>query len=79
MSNGYTAPPIKQQSYDPWNQQQQGPTWQQWDQPSRQPPLQVHRGHGHHRNRSLGYGNNPPYRILHSYNSPAYRNAPIWG
>ncbi|KUI74499.1 hypothetical protein VM1G_10123 [Cytospora mali] len=22
---------------------------------------------------------NPPYRILHSYNSPAYRNAPIWG
>ncbi|KUI62141.1 hypothetical protein VP1G_09247 [Cytospora mali] len=22
---------------------------------------------------------NSPYRILHSYNSPAYRNAPIWG
>jgi hypothetical protein len=22
---------------------------------------------------------NPPYRILHSYNSPAYKNAPIWG
>lgn len=24
-------------------------------------------------------GGNAPYRILHSYNSPAYRNAPIWG
>jgi hypothetical protein len=21
----------------------------------------------------------PPYRVLHSYNSPAYRNVPIWG
>lgn len=24
-------------------------------------------------------GKQPPYRVLHSYNSPAYRNAPIWG
>ncbi|RYP77848.1 hypothetical protein DL771_000945 [Monosporascus sp. 5C6A] len=37
----------------------------------------------HYRNRSLGsydpHGNPLPYRVLHSYNSPAYRNAPIWG
>ncbi|RYO74028.1 hypothetical protein DL764_011003 [Monosporascus ibericus] len=37
----------------------------------------------HRRNRSLGscdpHGNPLPYRVLHSYNSPAYRNAPIWG
>lgn len=44
---------------------------------------------GHHR-RNLSAGSQPnfnahsgsghaPYRILHSYNSPAYRNAPIWG
>jgi hypothetical protein len=53
-----------------------------WDQQGRYPPY-VPRS-GHHRNKSLGsnkYGHqtNPPYRILHSYNSPAYRNAPIWG
>lgn len=38
----------------------------------------------HRRNLSTESGpqhamGNPPYRILHSYNSPAYRNAPIWG
>lgn len=38
----------------------------------------------HRRNFSAGSGpqhsmGNPPYRILHSYNSPAYKNAPIWG
>lgn len=42
---------------------------------------------GSHR-RNLSTGSRPsqpassghaPYRILHSYNSPAYRNAPIWG
>lgn len=32
---------------------------------------------GAHRQSSSG--GQPPYRILHSYNSPAYRNAPIWG
>lgn len=49
-------------------------------------PPYVPRGH-HRRNLSAGSqpyhhraGENPaPYRILHSYNSPAYRNAPIWG
>lgn len=24
-------------------------------------------------------GSKPPYRVLHSYNSPAYKNTPIWG
>ncbi|PSR83840.1 hypothetical protein BD289DRAFT_276420 [Coniella lustricola] len=37
----------------------------------------------HRRNQSAGNrqygGEQAPYRILHSYNSPAYRNAPIWG
>lgn len=38
----------------------------------------------HRRNVSTGSGpqhsmGNPPYRVLHSYNSPAYKNAPIWG
>lgn len=51
-------------------------------------PSRVHRGQ-HNRNFSTGSspyhphpsraGGQPPYRILHSYNSPAYRNAPIWG
>ncbi|EGY19879.1 uncharacterized protein VDAG_01895 [Verticillium dahliae VdLs.17] len=31
---------------------------------------------GHSRNQSGG--TNPPYRILHSYNSPAYRNVQLW-
>ncbi|KAK8064729.1 hypothetical protein PG994_007367 [Apiospora phragmitis] len=35
---------------------------------------------GHFRNRSLGADqHHAPYRVLHSYNSPAYKNAPIWG
>lgn len=51
-----------------------------WDEPSRYPPHgpaarhSLSRGPG---SRSKGY--EPPYRVLHSYNSPAYRNAPIWG
>ncbi|KAH8882713.1 hypothetical protein GQ53DRAFT_445559 [Thozetella sp. PMI_491] len=83
MSNGYMAPApsIKQQhAWDPWSAY--GPSSQQWDQYGRYPP-QVHRSPGHYRNRSMGnrdgHGNNPPYRVLHSYNSPAYRNVPIWG
>ncbi|KAF6843184.1 proteophosphoglycan ppg4 [Colletotrichum musicola] len=31
------------------------------------------------RSRSVHAHSNPPYRVLHSYNSPAYRNVPIWG
>ncbi|KAI1181087.1 hypothetical protein F4777DRAFT_1462 [Nemania sp. FL0916] len=35
--------------------------------------------HGHHRHHSLDrYGSPVPYRVLHSYNSPAYRGVPIW-
>ena len=51
------------------------------DQANRHPPPYVLRSN-HHRNRSLNNGpqpHNPPYRILHSYNSPAYKNVPIWG
>lgn len=42
----------------------------------------THVPRGHSRTNSLGSSgsrNAPPYRVLHSYNSPAYRNAPIWG
>ena len=77
MSNGYTAP-IKT-AYDPWNSNSQfDPGAGLGLQDSRYPPY-VPRGH--HRNRSLNRaaGPNAPYRVLHSYNSPAYRNAPIWG
>ncbi|KAI0173906.1 hypothetical protein BJ166DRAFT_586752 [Pestalotiopsis sp. NC0098] len=51
---------------------------QSLDQQVRQPP---HVPRGHSRTHSLGSykSNTPPYRVLHSYNSPAYRNAPIWG
>ncbi|KAI1335322.1 hypothetical protein F5Y15DRAFT_251510 [Xylariaceae sp. FL0016] len=41
-------------------------------------PQQFPRGHSRHR--SLDQSGQPvPYRVLHSYNSPAYRNVPIWG
>ncbi|KAF4997422.1 hypothetical protein FDECE_12082 [Fusarium decemcellulare] len=35
----------------------------------------------HRRASSQGtvYGHSPPFRVLHSYNSPAYRGVPIWG
>src|SRR5690606_1771693 len=34
----------------------------------------------HARNRSLmSQGSGAPYRVLHSYYSPAYRHVPIWG
>ncbi|GAW15520.1 hypothetical protein ANO14919_049330 [Xylariales sp. No.14919] len=35
--------------------------------------------HGHYRHHSLDHNGFPmPYRVLHSYNSPAYRGVPIW-
>ncbi|CAG7566270.1 unnamed protein product [Fusarium equiseti] len=37
--------------------------------------------HTHGRQGSQGggmYAQDPPFRVLHSYNSPAYRHAPIW-
>jgi hypothetical protein len=83
MSNGYTAPaPTKQQQpvIDPrWNRGGRQPASPKQDQFGVYPPY-VPRGH--HRNRSMGNHGYPvqaPYRVLHSYNSPAYRNAPIWG
>lgn len=56
---------------------------QHCNEPPRNIPY-VSRSHAHARNRSWGgscdaYGNPLPFRVLHSYNSPAYRNAPIWG
>ncbi|KAL2023504.1 hypothetical protein VTK56DRAFT_2112 [Thermocarpiscus australiensis] len=90
MSNGYTAPPKL--AYEPrnrgqpdaaatWSRSQLDATAGQWYQDGRY--LQ-YASRGHYRshsmgNRSNGHVPNPPYRVLHSYNSPAYRNAPIWG
>jgi hypothetical protein len=69
--NGHMYP-----SYDAGQQSMKGQGFQKWA-----PPPYVPRGH--YRNRSLGnrqvYPGQPPYRILHSYNSPAYRGVPIWG
>ncbi|KAI0021400.1 hypothetical protein F4780DRAFT_288052 [Xylariomycetidae sp. FL0641] len=43
-------------------------------------PSLPHVPRGHYRHRSMDQsGTSAPYRVLHSYNSPAYRNAPIWG
>lgn len=59
---------------DPWSGR---PMVQSTDAQGRYPPY-VPRGHA--RAQSLGsHGVTAPYRVLHSYNSPAYRNAPIWG
>ncbi|KAH9889244.1 hypothetical protein F4778DRAFT_398242 [Xylariomycetidae sp. FL2044] len=69
--------PLPPHVPDQWNGRPMPPHMQQWDQPIRYPPY-VPRGH--HRHRSLDQKTNAvPYRVLHSYNSPAYRNAPIWG
>ncbi|KAI5867597.1 hypothetical protein GGS23DRAFT_185212 [Durotheca rogersii] len=60
---------------DPWSGR---PMPQPWDPSLQYPPPYVPRTH--HRHQSLDqHGNHVRYRILHSYNSPAYRNAPIWG
>ncbi|KAI1654108.1 hypothetical protein F4813DRAFT_235271 [Daldinia decipiens] len=49
---------------------------QQWHQPIQHPtPPPRH----HTRHQSIDQQGNPmPYRVLHSYHSPAYRNSPIW-
>ena len=91
MSNGYSAP-VKPVAYDRHHGRGQldpASTWSrsQADAAAGQRyqggPYQPHVPRGHHRNRSMGdrhgRGPNPPYRVLHSYNSPAYRHAPIWG
>lgn len=83
---GPTFAPISQfdNPHGHWNPQNGRPMSGQL--PWGAPPY-VPRGH-HRRNLSAGsrYSSqvhagsaHAPYRILHSYNSPAYRNAPIWG
>ncbi|KAL1888308.1 hypothetical protein Sste5346_009633 [Sporothrix stenoceras] len=63
---------------------QQQQAWDFYYHQYARPPPNVARG-SHHRNRSMGSRHGPvpgpqaPYRILHSYNSPAYRGVPIWG
>ncbi|KAK4229034.1 hypothetical protein QBC38DRAFT_128073 [Podospora fimiseda] len=90
MSNGYTAGPSRPR-HEQWNNPHRPPsaasTWSrsqfdaaagQWYQPNPYPP-HVSRSHYRKRSMSTHNGPKPPYRVLHSYNSPAYRNAPIWG
>ncbi|OTB09699.1 hypothetical protein K445DRAFT_323722 [Daldinia sp. EC12] len=64
---------------DPWSGRSMSlpQQWdQQWDQRVQHLP---HPSRHHTRHRSLDqYGNPMPYRVLHSYNSPAYRHLPIW-
>ncbi|KAL2269534.1 hypothetical protein VTJ83DRAFT_1718 [Remersonia thermophila] len=90
MSNGYTAEHSPYYNYSQhshgraqldiaaaWSRAQAvaaaGQRYQDGGQPPYVPP-------GQYRNRrAYDYGYRPPYRVLHSYNSPAYRNAPIWG
>ncbi|KAI8627930.1 hypothetical protein F5Y19DRAFT_159221 [Xylariaceae sp. FL1651] len=58
---------------DPWSGQ---PILQQSNQHPQHPPYITR---GHHRHHSLDQHGPPvPYRVLHSYNSPAYRGVPIW-
>ncbi|KAI0172520.1 hypothetical protein GGR52DRAFT_410604 [Hypoxylon sp. FL1284] len=65
---------------DPWSGRPMSMS-QQWDQPWDRPAWHPSQPPRHHyRNRSLDqYGNPAPYRVLHSYHSPAYKNVPIWG
>ncbi|KAI1766278.1 hypothetical protein GGR53DRAFT_528750 [Hypoxylon sp. FL1150] len=70
------------QSYvsDPWSGRSMSmpQQWeQQWDQLAQYPP---HAPRHHYRQQSLDKNGNPaPYRVLHSYHSPAYKHVPIWG
>ncbi|KAK1994373.1 hypothetical protein LX36DRAFT_209203 [Colletotrichum falcatum] len=54
---------------------------QQWVQKRHNSPdaVQPAISRGHIRSRSMHANGHPPFRVLHSYNSPAYRNVPIWG
>ncbi|TLS22482.1 uncharacterized protein PpBr36_09749 [Pyricularia pennisetigena] len=84
---------LKQQSspnFDPkWSRAPSQQFQQHWEQQEQQLGGRYHpyvpRAHGRNRSMSLAgpasgqSGQGVPYRILHSYNSPAYRNAPIWG
>ncbi|KAK4464125.1 hypothetical protein QBC42DRAFT_344882 [Cladorrhinum samala] len=89
MSNGYTAPPQARQEQwsthhslsvaSTWSRSQLDAAAGQWYQPGPTYPPYVPRGPYRKRSMSAHHGPKPPYRVLHSYNSPAYRNAPIWG
>ncbi|KAI6381759.1 hypothetical protein MCOR25_000992 [Pyricularia grisea] len=84
---------LKQQSspnFDPkWSRGPSQQFQQHWEQQEQQLGGRYHpyvpRAHGRNRSMTLAgpangqSGQGVPYRILHSYNSPAYRNAPIWG
>ncbi|KAI5925751.1 hypothetical protein F4810DRAFT_30697 [Camillea tinctor] len=65
---------------DPWTGQSILQQPQRLDQYSQygQYPTQVPRGQLRHRGLEPSI-HRAPYRVLHSYNSPAYRNVPIWG
>jgi hypothetical protein len=41
-------------------------------------PVPNHPVHGTQGSQGGVYVQDPPFRVLHSYNSPAYRNVPIW-
>ncbi|KAF5964714.1 SNF5-component of SWI SNF transcription activator complex [Fusarium coicis] len=41
-------------------------------------PVPNHHVHGRQGSQGGIYVQDPPFRVLHSYNSPAYRNVPIW-
>jgi hypothetical protein len=41
-------------------------------------PVPNHPVHGRQSSQGGMYVQDPPFRVLHSYNSPAYRNVPIW-
>ncbi|KAK1985923.1 hypothetical protein LZ30DRAFT_583199 [Colletotrichum cereale] len=64
-----------------YQQQLVGIQQQQWEQQSQNSPDAVQPGlsRSHGRSRSMHATGHPPFRVLHSYNSPAYRNVPIWG
>lgn len=75
-------PPASGSYYHNQLRQLQDQQWggQGWDEPSRYPPHGPAARHSWSRaGGSRGRNYEPPYRILHSYNSPAYRNVPIWG
>jgi hypothetical protein len=75
-------PPASGSYYHNQLRQLQDQQWggQGWDEPSRYPPHGPSARHSWSRGgNSRGRTYEPPYRVLHSYNSPAYRNVPIWG
>ncbi|KAI1104005.1 hypothetical protein F4804DRAFT_308374 [Jackrogersella minutella] len=63
---------------DPWSGRSMSMP-QKWDQAWNRPSQHAPGVPRHQRHRSLDqFGNPMPYRVLHSYNSPAYRHVPIW-